>query len=113
MSMAPAHGCRRNGAILRSALARDSRGLSSCLKSDPDFGAPAGLIVGGDRAVVALGEGVDDRQPESGAASGPRRVGAGEPVKGAWQEFGWESGTVVADPDLDAVTIGPPGVDCD
>ena len=56
-------------------------GLCRCAgKLDGDFGAARGVIVGGDAAVVALGEGVDDGQSESGAAGGPSGVGAAESV---------------------------------
>ena len=41
---------------------------------------PAGWLWAVTRAVVALGEGVDDGQSESGAAGGTRGVGAGESV---------------------------------
>ena len=69
--------------------------------------------MGGDGAVVALGEGVDDGQSESGSAGGTRGIGAAESVEGMWEESGWESGAVVADTDLDAVGVGLLDVDSD
>ena len=63
--------------------------------------------------MVTLREGVDDGQSESGAARGARGIGAGESVEGVWEEAGWESGTVVADADLDVVAGGPLDADGD
>jgi hypothetical protein len=77
-------------------------------KPDGDFGAAGGVVVGRDGAVVALGQGVDDGQSESGAAGGARGVGASESVEGMREETKWESGTVVADMDLDALGAEPP-----
>jgi hypothetical protein len=71
------------------------------------------MVVSSDGAVVALGESLDDGQPESGPAGGARGVGAGESVEGVGQEGGVKARPVVADADLDAVAGGTLGVDSD
>jgi hypothetical protein len=54
------------------------RGLRRCARQrDGDFGAAGGVIFCGDAAVVALGEGVDDRQSETGATGGAGSGGGG------------------------------------
>ena len=64
-------------------------------------------------AVVALGEGVDDGQAESGAAGGAGGVGAGESVEGVWQEIGVKAWAVVADSDVDSPVVAAAGSDGD
>jgi len=50
------------------------------------LGAAGGTVLGGDCAVVALSEGVNDGQSESGPAGGARGVGAAESAEGAGEE---------------------------
>ena len=69
--------------------------------------------MGGDSTVVALREGVDDGQSESSAARATRGIGAGESVEGVREEFGWESGSVIEDTNLDAVGGRPLDADAD
>src|SRR5258708_21212557 len=93
LSVSVSHHSHHGVAKSRLEFAR----LRRCgTKPNGDFGAACDTVLGGDVAVVALSEGVDDGQSESGTACGACWVGAAESVDGAWAEAGWESGAVVA-----------------
>lgn len=94
--------------------AHPSRGLRGCgSKQNGDFSAAGGAILGGDCAVFALSEGVNDGQSESGPAGGARSVGAAETIEGARQKAVSESWTVVGDTDLDIVGVNAVDADGD
>lgn len=61
---------------------------------------------------MGLGYGLNDREPESGAAGGAAGVGAGEPVEGLVNEIDGEPGPLVADRKLDPF-VGSGGGDSD
>lgn len=65
-----------------------------------------------DSAVVAVREGFNDGEAESGPAGGAGAVCPSESVKGVWDKSGFESRAVVADVDGDragAIGLGPDG----
>ena len=54
---------------------------------------------------MSAGDGVDDREPEAGAAGRPRRVGPAEALEGVREEVGREAGALVADAERDRVAV--------
>src|SRR5882757_2419733 len=82
-------------------------------QADGHFGSAVGVVVDRRGAVIAAGEGVDDGQAESGAASGAGGVGAGESLEGPRQEDGVKPRAVVMDTHLDGAGVGGLGVDGD
>ena len=52
---------------------------------------------------MSAGNGVDDREPEAGAAGRPGWVGTAEALEGVREEVGREAGSFVADAEHDRV----------
>src|SRR6266704_1294798 len=94
--------------------ATGARRRSPAGQDQPHQCTAAGAV--GDLGVttVTTGDGVDDGQPQPGAATlaGAGGIGAAEPLEGVRQELRREAGPLIADLEDDHAVV-PPGVDTD